>query len=59
MDRGYDDNKIFQKLWDLEQDFVIRLTQKRKLVSINSGQNDQKSRRKRAAKIRPGCGQIY
>ena len=31
MDRGYDDNKIFQKLWDLDQDFVIRLTQKRKL----------------------------
>ena len=31
MDRGYDDNKIFQKMWDLEQDFVIRLTQKRKL----------------------------
>ena len=31
MDRGYDDNKIFQKLWDLKQDFVIRLTQKRKL----------------------------
>ncbi len=31
MDRGYDDNKIFQKLWELEQDFVIRLTQKRKL----------------------------
>ncbi len=31
MDRGYDDNKIFQKLWELRQDFVIRLTQKRKL----------------------------
>ena len=31
MDRGYDDNKMFQKLWELEQDFVIRLTQKRKL----------------------------
>jgi len=28
MDRGYDDNKIFQKLWELGQDFVIRLTQK-------------------------------
>ena len=59
MDRGYDDNKIFQKLWDLDQDFVIRLTQKRKLVSINSGPNDQKSRRKCAAKIRSGCGQIH
>lgn len=31
MDRGYDDNKMFQKLWNLGQDFVIRLTQKRKL----------------------------
>ena len=31
MDRGYDSNKIFQKLWELEQDFVIRLTQKRKV----------------------------
>ena len=31
MDRGYDDNKMFQKMWELGQDFVIRLTQKRKL----------------------------
>lgn len=31
MDRGYDDNKMFQEMWDLGQDFVIRLTQKRKL----------------------------
>lgn len=31
MDIGYDGNKIFQKLWGLEQNFVIRLTQKRKL----------------------------
>ena len=31
MDRGYDDNKMFQKMWNLGQDFVIRLTQKRKL----------------------------
>ena len=31
MDRGYDDNKMFQKLWELGQDFVIRLTKKRKL----------------------------
>ena len=27
-DRGYDDNKMFQKMWELGQDFVIRLTQK-------------------------------
>ena len=31
MDRGYDDNKIFQKMWDLQQNFVIRLTKKRNL----------------------------
>lgn len=31
MDRGYDDNKMFQKLDSLGQDYVIRLTAKRKL----------------------------
>lgn len=31
MDRGYDDNKIFRKLFDEAQDFVIRLTAKRKV----------------------------
>ena len=31
MDRGYDDNKMFLKLDQLEQDYVIRLTSKRKL----------------------------
>lgn len=31
MDRGYDDNKIFLKLEQLKQDYVIRLTAKRKL----------------------------
>ena len=31
MDRGYDDNKMFLKLDGLEQDYVIRLTAKRKL----------------------------
>ena len=31
MDRGYDDNKIFLKLDELEQDYVVRLTAKRKL----------------------------
>ena len=32
MDRGYDNNKIFLKLDDMEQDYVIRLTSKRKLL---------------------------
>lgn len=31
MDRGYDDNKMFLKLDELNQDYVIRLTSKRKL----------------------------
>jgi hypothetical protein len=31
MDRGYDDNKMFLKLDELRQDYVIRLTSKRKL----------------------------
>ena len=31
MDRGYDDNKMFTKLEELRQNYVIRLTQKRKL----------------------------
>ena len=35
MDRGYDDNKIFLKLDELEQDYVIRLTAKRKLYYHN------------------------
>ena len=34
MDRGYDDNKMFLKLDELEQDYVIRLTAKRKLFDI-------------------------
>lgn len=35
MDRGYDDNKMFLKLDELEQDYVIRLTSKRKLLYHN------------------------
>lgn len=31
MDRGYDDNKMFLKLDSMGQDYVIRLTEKRKL----------------------------
>ena len=31
MDRGYDDNKMFLKLNELSQDYVIRLTRKRKV----------------------------
>lgn len=35
MDRGYDDNKIFLKLLDAEQDFVIRIRKSRKLYYEN------------------------
>ena len=35
MDRGYDDNKMFLKLDELGQDYVIRLTSKRKLLFHN------------------------
>ena len=35
MDRGYDDNKMFLKLDELEQKYVIRLTSKRKLFFRN------------------------
>jgi len=35
MDRGYDDNKMFLKLDELGQDYVIRLTAKRNLLFHN------------------------
>jgi hypothetical protein len=35
MDRGYDDNKMFLKLDELKQDYVTRLTAKRKLFFHN------------------------
>ncbi len=35
MDRGYDDNKMFLKLDSMGQDYVIRLTAKRKLLYHN------------------------
>ncbi len=35
MDRGYDDNKMFLKLDSIGQDYVIRLTAKRKLLYHN------------------------
>ena len=32
MDRGYDDNKMFLKLDELKQDYVIQLKSNRKLL---------------------------
>ena len=37
MDRGYDDNKTFLKLDELNQDYVIRLTSKRKFFPWKMG----------------------
>ena len=38
MDRGYDDNKMFLKLDELEQDYMIRLITRRvKLFSMRTG----------------------
>lgn len=36
MDRGYDDSKMFLKLEELKQDYVLRLTSKRKLFFHNN-----------------------
>ena len=45
MDRGYDDNKIFLILDHLKQDYVIRLTSKRKLQTATfCGQQGRISR---------------
>ncbi len=35
LNRGYDDNKMFLKLDELKQDYVIRLTSNRKLLYHN------------------------
>lgn len=52
MDRGYDDNKMFLKLDDLEQDYVIRLTSKRKLLYHNKWTRATELRDRRKGKIK-------
>lgn len=51
MDRGYDDNKMFLKLDELEQDYVIRLTAKRKLLFHNKWVAATELRNRRKGKI--------
>lgn len=53
MDRGYDDNKMFLKLDSMEQDYVIRLTAKRKLLYHNKWvfATELRSRRKGKVKL--------
>ena len=52
MDRGYDDNKMFLKLDGLEQDYVIRLTSKRKLLYHNKWTPATELRDRRKGKIK-------
>lgn len=52
MDRGYDDNKIFLKLDSMGQDYVIRLTEKRKLFFHGRWVAATRLRDQRKGKIR-------
>ena len=52
MDRGYDDNKMFLKLDELKQDYVIRLTTKRKLLFHNKWVPATELRNRRKGKIK-------
>ncbi|HBC30336.1 MAG TPA: transposase [Clostridiales bacterium] len=52
MDRGYDDNKMFLKLDELEQDYVIRLTAKRRLFFHNKWVPSTQLRNMRKGKIK-------
>lgn len=52
MDRGYDDNKIFLKLDSMEQDYVIRLTSKRKLLYHNKWVPATELRNRRKGRVK-------
>lgn len=52
MDRGYDNNKMFLKLDELKQDYVIRLTAKRKLLFHNKWVPATELRNRRKGKIK-------
>lgn len=52
MDRGYDDNKMFLKLDELGQKYVIRLTSKRKLFYHNKWIPATELRDRRKGKIK-------
>ena len=52
MDRGYDDNKMFLKLDSMEQDYVIRLTEKRKLFFHGKWVPATRLREQRKGKIK-------
>lgn len=52
MDRGYDDNKMFLKMDQLGQDYVIRLTAKRKLLYHNRWTLATQLRDRRKGKVK-------
>ena len=52
MDRGYDDNKMFLKLDELGQDYVIRLKSNRKLLYHNKWTMASELRNRRKGKIK-------
>ena len=52
MDRGYDDNKMFLKLDSMRQDYVIRLTAKRKLLYHNKWVYATELRNRRKGKVK-------
>jgi hypothetical protein len=52
MDRGYDDNKMFLKLDSIQQDYVIRLTAKRKLLYHNKWTFATELRNRRKGKVK-------
>jgi Transposase DDE domain. len=52
MDRGYDDNKMFLKLDQLKQDYVIRITANRKLYYQNKWFKSTELRNRRKGKIK-------
>lgn len=52
MDRGYDDNKMFLKLDSMKQDYVIRLTAKRKLLYHNKWTFATELRNRRKGKVK-------
>ena len=52
MDRGYDDNKMFLKLDELEQDYVIRLKSNRRLLYHNKWTMATELRSRRKGKVK-------
>ena len=52
MDRGYDDNKMFLKLDELGRDYVILLTDKRKLLYHNKWTMATELRNRRKGKVK-------